>query len=61
MRTVGAEAVYWLRSRLRWGAEVSKNQDASVAKAKKAAPEAEAAADAEAAPKKTRKKKAAAE
>ena len=36
MRTVGAAAVYWLRSRLRWGAEVSKNQDASVAKAKKA-------------------------
>lgn len=36
MRTVGAEAVYWLRSRLRWGAEVSKNQDLSVAKAKKA-------------------------
>ncbi len=33
---MGAEAVYWLRSRLRWGAEVSKNQDASVAKAKKA-------------------------
>ena len=31
---MGAEAVYWLRSRLRWGAEVSKNQDASVAKAK---------------------------
>ena len=36
MRTVGAETVYWLRSRLRWGAEVSKNQDALVAKAKKA-------------------------
>lgn len=36
MRTVGAETVYWLRSRLRWGAEVSKNQDVSVAKAKKA-------------------------
>lgn len=33
---MGAETVYWLRSRLRWGAEVSKNQDVSVAKAKKA-------------------------
>lgn len=42
---MGAETVYWLRSRLRWGAEVSKNQDVSVAKAKKAGGQPEGLAE----------------